>query len=352
MKKSLPEIIEEISKTAYVPMAEAAFGTAGVDAIFKVMELTKSLYRYVEPERITGTVVIFKTIPTQINTQSASQAERPADLAALASLNITDLVLEIGSDGCAYRRHVDIARLDTLAANSVIYCYKGGDEEFWAGTERKPVVRMDAAARSQFSIPTLSNLREALQHYERENVRESTCYLFKQAWQDNKRLFFKASPEAKMRDSLTQFLRNRLGGDHDVWPEQNVNEKNPVDIRVQPKFTNNRLMLIEIKWLGYSVADDGHITARHKEPRAQEGATQLAQYLDEQLRTAPSHVVQGYYVIIDGRRENLREGATEISRTNGLHYELKDITFSIAPHLTRHDFDHPYRMFARPVCCD
>jgi hypothetical protein len=350
--KSLPEIIAEFCNTSHVPMAEAVFGKPGIDAIFEIMDTAKLLYKHVEPERIAGTVVIFKTIPAQESIPSTSQSERPADYVSLANLTIIDLALEIGSDGRAYQRTLDVTQLDTLAANSVIYRSQGGQEEFLAGVERKPVVRMDTAARSQFSIPTFSNLREALQHYASENIRESTCKLFSQAWQDDNRLFFKAKPEAKMRDSLTQFLRNRLGGDHDVWPEQIVDESHPVDIRVQPKFTNNRLMLIEIKWLGYSVADDGHITARHKEPRAQEGATQLAQYLDDQLRTAPSHIVQGYYVIIDGRRENLREGVTSISRSDGLHYETKDITFSIAPHKTRRDFDQPYRMFARPVCCD
>ena len=153
-----------------------------------------------------------------------------------------------------------------------------------------------------------------------------------------------------MRRSLTQFLRNRLGADHDVWPEQNVDESHPVDIQVKPRFTNNRLMLIEIKWLGFSAAEDGHITARHKNPRAQEGADQLAQYLEDQRRFAPSDVIQGYYVIIDARREDLHEGATTISAANGLFYESQELAFDPAHHVLRHDFDPPYRMFARPIC--
>jgi hypothetical protein len=143
-----------------------------------------------------------------------------------------------------------------------------------------------------------------------------------------------------------------MGAEHDVWPEQVVDESHPVDIRVQPRLSNNRLMLIEIKWLGCSVADDGHITARHKTPRAQEGADQLAQYLDDQRRFAPTRVIQGYYVIIDGRRENLNEGMTEICRLDGMHYEDKELEFDPAHHDTRRDFDPPYRMFARPVCTD
>ena len=233
-----------------------------------------------------------------------------------------------------------------------MYRYSAGHEEFLAGSQRKPVLRLDPSARSQFSVPTFSNLREALQHYARENVRESTCYVFHHVWRDHNRLFLTAKPEAIMRNSLTQFLRNRLDAEHDVWPEQNVDESHPVDVQVKPRFSNNRLMLIEIKWLGWSVAADGHVTARHGNPRAQEGADQLAQYLDDQLRFAPSNVIQGYFVIIDGRRHDLREGATGISRANGLYFEDKELTFNPAHHETRRDFDAPYRMFARPICDD
>jgi hypothetical protein len=213
------------------------------------------------------------------------------------------------------------------------------------------------AARSQFSVPTFSNLREALQRYARENVRESTCYVFRKIWKDENRLFLITLPESLMRDSLMQFLNNRMGGDHDVWPEQKVNERHPVDIRVQPRFQTNRLMLIEIKWMGDCANSEGRVTWQPRDARAQEGATQLAEYLDEQRRTAPSHVIQGYYVIIDARRRNLPENAVNpgtITQADGLYYEGRDVAFDPAPHLTRNpaDFDPPYRMFARPVCSD
>jgi hypothetical protein len=242
--------------------------------------------------------------------------------------------------------------LDALAENAVVYHWQSHHEEFIAGTGRRTVPRLDTAARSQFAVPTFSNLRVALQHYSRESVRESTCYLFRTIWAGDNRLFLMGGPEEIMRNSLTQFLRNRIGADHDVFPETNVNEKNPVDIRVNPRFTNNRLMLIEIKWLGLSVAEDGHITARHKNARAQEGADQLAVYLDQQRQSAPSHVIQGYYVIIDCRRENLREGATTITTPDGMFYENTEISFDPAHHDLRSDFDPPYRMFARPLCID
>jgi hypothetical protein len=350
--KSLPEIITHVCEETHVPMVDAVFGKPGLDAVFQIMATAQTLYKHVEPERISGQVIIFQTVSTAGASPARPPAGPAADFAALANHPLTDLVLEVAAGGLPYLRDPSGVTPEAFAATSVVYRYQAGTEEFLAGSKRKSVTRLDPAARSQFSVPTFHNLRDALQRYALENVRESTCYIFRNVWHDKNRLFLKAKPESTMRDSLTQFLRNRLGGDHDVWPEQVVDESHPVDVRVQPRFLNNRLMLIEIKWLGFSVASDGHITARHKEPRAQEGANQLAQYLDDQRRSAPSRVIQGYYVIIDGRRENLAQGATTISRADGMHFETQELAFQPAPHQTRRDFDPPYRMFAAPVCSD
>lgn len=348
--KSLPDIIVEVCKDSHVPMVQAVFGDSGVEAVFQVMEAVKALYQYVDPERIGGQVVIFRVVASTNATPVPLPIGPAVDWAALANQAINDLVLEVAADGRSYHRTLDEAKPEDIALEAVVYRYQAGNEEFLASSQSKRVLRLDPSARSQFSVPTFSNLREALQCYARENIRESTCYVFKHVWYDNNRLFLNAGPEEKMRNSLLQFLRNRIGGDHDVWPEQIVDESHPVDIRVQPRFTNNRLMLIEIKWLGDSVAADGHITARHREDRAQKGANQLVQYLEEQRRFAPSHVIQGYYVIIDARRRNLREGATAISRADGMYFETEELTFKTQQ--VRQDFDPPYRMFARPVCSD
>jgi hypothetical protein len=346
---SIAEIIVQCCQEMHIPMIQDVFGNVGVDAAFQVMETVKSLYKHVEPERITGRVVVYRLVQLQ-GVAVAPPVSPPADFAALANLPITDLALEVGSDGRTYLRSIPDITLEELAQTAVVYHWRAGLEEFLAGTERKAVARLDPAARSQFAIPTFSDLREALRQYAVQNVRESTCYIFRDVWFSENRLFLKAGPEDIMRNSLTLFLRNRMSADHDVWPEQVVDESHPVDIRVQPRLSNNRLMLIEIKWLGCSVKEDGHATARHGNPRAQKGADQLAQYLEEQRRSAPTRVIQGYYVIIDARRERLHQGATSISHADGMFYEDKELTFDPAHHLTRSDFDPPYRMFARPVC--
>jgi len=326
-----------------------------LDAIFQVMVTVQELYRHVDLERISGEVLVYKVVSPPANLGSAPDVSRPVDFASLANQNIDSLCFEIEADGRPHARSLGSTTREEIARTAVVYHCAGWQEEFLAGDKRKEVLRLDTSTRSQFSVPTFGTVREALQHFARDNVRESTCYIFRGIWHDQNRLFLKAGPESLMRDSLTQFLRNRLGADHDVLPEQNVNEKNPVDIRVQPRLRNNRLMIIEIKWIGDSVAADGHVTARHRDSRAQEGATQLAEYLDEQRQSAPSHVIQGYYVIIDARRRNLPSTATAgvtIARADGFHFEAQEIAFATAPHTTRQDFDEPFRMFASPICSD
>lgn len=348
--KSLPDIIAEVCKDSHVPMVQAVFGDPGVEAVFQVMEAAKALYQHVDPERIGGQVIIFRIVASGNSAPAPLPTGPAADLAALANQTIDDLVLEVAADGCAYLGALGDEKAEDIAIRAVVYRYQAGIEEFLASSQTKRVIRLDTSARSQFSVPTFSNIREALQRYARENIRESTCYVFKHVWYDSNRIFLKAGPEENMRNSLLQFLRNRLGGDHDIWPEQNVDESHPVDIRVQPRYTNNRLMLVEIKWLGDSVAADGHVTARHRNARAQEGADQLLQYLESQRQFAPSHVIQGYYVIIDARRRNLREGATTISRADGMYFETEEL--ALTTQKFRLDFDPPYRMFARPICRD
>lgn len=349
----LLDLIGTAFKEAYEPMVQSVFGDAGVDSVFRIMEIAKTLYKHVEPGRIKGQVIIFETVATRKPSGASMSSEAAVDFAGLANQAINDLILEVVADGRAYVRPLGaVSTLEELAKNAVVYRYEGGAEVFLAGSQAKTVTRYDPSARSQFCVPTFANLREALQHYAVANIRESTCYIFQEVWHEVNRLFLEAGPEATMRRSLTQFLRNRIGGDHDVLPEQNVNEKNPADIRVTPRFSNNRMMLIEIKWLGDSIAADGHTTARHRDARAQEGAEQLAKYLDEQRQFAPSRVIHGYYIIIDARRRNLHEGATTITTSDGMYFEDKEIVFEPAPHETRQDFDYPYRMFARPICSD
>ncbi len=346
---SMADAIATVCARTHVPMAQDVFGAAGVEAAFQIMRAVRELYMHVEPERVTGTILIYRVVGTSDDVAVVS-AEPAVDFSLLANRSFENLVLEVDRNGTPHLRPSKNNAIELLAHSAVVYCYSDGREEFFAGTLKREVPRLDSSARSQFCVPTFADLREALRHYATDNVQESSCFIFRRVWHDEKRLFFRAKPEEIMRTSMTQFLRNRLGAHLDVWAEQSVDESHPVDIRIQPRLSSNRLMLVEIKWLGDSLAADGHVTARHRRARAQAGADQLAQYLDSQRQSAPRRVVHGYYVIIDGRRRGLLPGATVLSRVDGYYYENLDVELSPRYEDVRDDFDPPYRMFARPEC--
>ena len=345
----IQEAISRLCRETHVPRVQAEFGQNGVDAIFQVMKTAQRVYAYIEPERLAGTLIIFQRVND--NGEHSGRGEEPIELATLANSTVTDIVLETNKEGTLFlRSDLDQDCVNDLAPHAVVYRYSNRTDEFFAGTKQMKVFRLDPSALSQFSLPTFATLREALKNYAVNSVRESTCLILRDIWRDTNRIFLKAKPEAKMRDSLTQFLRNRLGADYDVMPEQNVDEHHPVDIKIWPRLTNSRLMLIEIKWLGDSANEEGRITARHRNFRAQEGADQLADYIEMQIQSTPSRLCHGYYVIIDARRRALVQGMTAITMSDGLHYENHRLQFDPAHHESRIDFDKPYRMFARPIC--
>jgi hypothetical protein len=149
-----------------------------------------------------------------------------------------------------------------------------------------------------------------------------------------------------MRRSLTQFLRNVLRSAN-VQPEQNVDETHPVDIHVSFLMTSQHA-IIEIKWLGKSVAKDGGAGTAYAKGRALEGARQLAEYLDSTHQSSPHFGARGYLVVFDGRRAGLSDAVVDLDAANALHYEHADITYSPDYSASRDDFDPPMRMFLYP----
>lgn len=331
-------------------MAGEIFGQEGIDAVFDIMEVLWDVYKYVEPELLGGPIIVVRPIG-DVSPLSGQVHEVLTDCALLSGRVPTGFVIEVGKARrllVAQPGAIDIPR---LPENAVVYEFRGLTERFMAGTRSQEVIKIDALAASQFSIPTFPNLRAALQHYDLEFVRYSSCPILSEAWTNNHRLFLKLKPEEKMRNSLTWFLKIRLGGDYEVRPEQNMDESHPVDIKVTQSLSN-RLAIIEIKWLGDSCDNSGAITVRYRDHRVREGAKQLAGYLEMNKQQAPLRITRGYYVIIDARRQGLKPGTTSITRADGLHYKNVEISFDIRYEEVRDDFEKPFRMFAEPQCTD
>ena len=245
----------------------------------------------------------------------------------------------------------DNTKLDIqeLAKEAIVYKYLQRKEYLFAKDSQQEILKPDNNYSSAFSIPTFSDLRDALHYYKVHMVRKCSCLLLTPVWYDKNRLFLKNAQEHNMRDSLAQFLKSTMRATSvEVRPEQTVDTSHPVDIKVTWTFTN-RLALIEIKWLGTPKYEDGHLGSPYGEPRARAGAKQLAEYLDANVIQAPGYNTKGYLVIIDGRRTKLKENSTEINFEEGFYYSAKKIKFNPEYHKQRSDFEEPICMFVEPI---
>jgi hypothetical protein len=338
-------VLTNICRQLPVKMAADVFGQTGSDSVFQIMETLWKVFGKVEPERLRGPVVVYRRISEE--GQPIDRTRALADFGVLAQTALAGFTLQIDDQGRAYV-HEGTVSTKEISRIGVVYVFESGQEWFLAGERRELVPALDPTALSQFSIPTFRKLRDALEHYAIECIRDSSCPIFTESWKDHNRLFFKPKPEKLMRRSLEWFLKVRLGGDYEVRPEQIMDESHPVDIKVTHTFSNRRA-IIEIKWLGNSLGDEGKFTARHRDDQARRGAQQLADYLDENRAKAPLHVTQGYYVIVDARREGLSPTTTELSPEQGRYYAELEVNFDPKFDEVREDFETPYRMFAEPI---
>jgi hypothetical protein len=150
-----------------------------------------------------------------------------------------------------------------------------------------------------------------------------------------------------LHNFLYAFLRH---DEIDLREEQNVNEKNPVDLKVVWRM-ENRSAIIEVKWLGKSIdIKTRKIKQTYSDGRAREGAKQLAEYLEWHRQQAAKEDTRGYLVIFDCRRNRLKTSATSVDKLGGLHYEKREVVYAPEYHKARDDFEEPIRMFLEPVC--
>lgn len=158
-----------------------------------------------------------------------------------------------------------------------------------------------------------------------------------------------------MRDSLIQALQLVLR-DANARPEHNTDETKPVDIRVE-WFASGASALIEVKWLGRSTAKPRKPTPQitytdYGPGRAQEGANQLADYLDREARHTSSTATRGYLVVFDARRKDI-QGATDALEKDSAMYFANDVLQFDPDHAkSRDDFADPVRFFLNPRMSD
>lgn len=342
-------LIDKIRDENYTLDIYKAFGNDN-DIIPLTTKLTKTvtdIYRYLEPSHFDGKLIIYTTFDG-VNILDEEEATTVFDKNILINKSSETIVLEITSDDrLLLWENIDVTDIFDNR-NALFYYYENKKECFYAKT-KEIGVKNHFICSSIFSLQYHS-LKEALDRYKDEKILHSSCVMFKDCWRDNNRIFFKNGPEKTMQISLKEFLSSSLRG-VDTVLEYTLGARKPVDLRVYWKEAN-RAALIELKWLGKTITDEGIMSTEYTNSRATNGMDQLKEYLDLEASDTPTCITKGYLVVIDGRRKGVNAATTEISCSDGLHYLNKelDIPDENKYFETIKNFEKPIRLFARPIC--
>ncbi len=351
-----------IAQQLYITSIRLEYGEKGVAALLELLEQLPRIYDRVDPEYITGRLLVFRAVHDDASEESVLRDACDSPPVRLSNIEFLpsayshdarkkDTVIQVCHGGDLQLWRADGLDTDALARHGLVYVYRTRKDYFRVNGTDQEIPNPDSTYASVFAIPTFRSLNEALECYKWTAVRTSQCEIFSEAWDDSDnidRLFFKNGPEHFMQRSLAQYLSFTLRGT-EVRREQNVDESHPVDIKVTWSFSK-KLALIEIKWLGKSRNDKGNVTKVYSQSRALDGAQQLADYLDDNRVQTPTHETKGYLVIVDGRRRGLSKDSISIDWTNGMYYEEEEIRYDPKHHEIRVDFEEPVRMFVEPKC--
>ncbi|MBD8498514.1 hypothetical protein [Paenibacillus arenosi] len=299
------------------------------------------LYKYHPPEKVKWK---FKCILTteEINYSKGKIVHR-AEL--FRDFSSSMCILLISNDKCLVSGLDDHTFDETKA---VIYTYENGVEIFKANGKIIEVPNPDSASISIFAKPTFKDLDEALWIYYNKRAKTSICTKLRECWISSDRLRFKAGPEHIMRDSLYYFLDTGLRGSPIVKREQNVDDTDPVDIKVSWSWSNASA-LIEVKWLGKSFDPNSKKqTKDFSQARAIDGAQQLQNYLKVSNEENPEIYFKGYLVLFDGRRRGLGTSFTTVPKSDqAWYYKEKEIPY---PESVQNDSHlQSYRFYLEPT---
>jgi hypothetical protein len=339
------DIMRSIAQDIFASRIERIYGAAGNRALRELLRAVNLTHRQVPYEIMRGGVtIIAPLIPdADLIVEPGSADVFPTELSSRFTGSATIQVLQSGKLRLWAGNPTDLTE---LAGSAVIYRYDRGD--YFYLNDALVEVPNPTPFPSVFGIPTFIDLENALAYYSNALARHSTCQILQEVWLDAGRVFLVNRPEVIMRKSLAQFLRSTLRNHEliEVREEQNVDESKPVDIKVTWSLSN-RIAIIEIKWMGKSVnRSRTAVSTTYLEPRAREGALQLANYLEENLQRAPLHVTIGYLVVFDARRNGVGSDlSVQLSVADADHYAALEVHYDPEFDKVRADFAHPARIF-------
>lgn len=341
--------------------AYQAFGNEGRECLTSLQNQLKIIYQHYPAENISFNFTIVMRV-TQ-NSSSSLLEEWPE---SIHGFNIEDIQFELGKvkksnvvielmEGGDYYLYSSDVCFETyeLVNNYIIYNFYKGVEKFIIKSNEDFVHPPSPIMVSNFSIPTYHSLDEALDTYYIKMAKETTCKILQNIWHGGvtgPRLILSNKPESIMRDSLTQALTLVLGKGVEVKAEHNTDETKPVDIKVS-WYGSRATALIEIKWLGSSIKENPKDVKKpfttYWDSRAHDGAQQLIDYIDREIRSCTESIPQAYLVVFDARRESLKNISDKVSIDDAFFYEDKEITYDskydLLPYFNKH-----LRFYLRP----
>ncbi len=336
----LIQILEETRNSHYVKLAT------------ELIKFVQDIYRSLEPGHFSGKLVVFsKRNDAQLFQSGESEKFYDSSILNDSYSSIIFQLLQNNDDLPLIWTNIENTPIETLlsAHDSIAYVYENEQEYFVVNNKRVNIVNKFRCS-SIFALQ-YHYLNEALSRYQNERIITSSCVHFKKCWADEKRIYFKNKPEDCMQESLSEFLHNSIRG-VDVVREYNLDASKPVDVRVYWREAN-RAALIELKWLGKSLDKDGGLSTGYTNARANDGMTQIKEYLDLENSDSPMVITKGYLVVIDGRRKRVNNHKiSQISLNHGMAYQNKELDIADDKKYWENygNIEKPKRMFAEPIC--
>ncbi len=293
--------------------------------------LLRVLYRFLRgfyaafpPEQIENTFIVL--ISDNLPNDLLEGTPKTQNHGVLEDLIKFPAVIQWSEDGAFRLWNKTVLPQQALQASGMLAYVLDDLEHIWVNGYCVRVPCFVPHTKSAFATPTFFHLEDTLKAYYQMHAKTSIGMELSVCWMDNNRLRWWAAPESNLRDSLWLFIRDTLRGKGEVKREQNVDNSNPVDIKVTWNYSRARA-LIEIKWLGSSFDNAGKCTAHYTEFRAKRGAVQLRNYLLKSLEENPEHVFVGYLVVFDGRRKKTKQLLGVITWDDAWAYKDADIVY-------------------------
>ena len=336
----LLEIFDQTKSSDYVSIAK------------NIVAFIKDIYRHIEPSHFDGQIIVLYDFSKSIDFKPKGKTE----LYDKGILNnaYSNIIIQIRNDDELpfFWCNVDVKDINGLLEHSdnlIAYVFQNKKEYFVVNKNKIDIP-------NQYSCPSIFALQyhylnEALVDYKNERVKNVSCEHLKKCWDDNMWIYLINKPEKCMQISLSEFLKSRIRGVN-VNREFNLGASKPVDVRVYWREAN-RAALIELKWLGQSLKEDGTIGTSYSNNRANEGMEQIKEYIDLNNGDNPTTITKGYLVVIDARRRNITSSkVSSISREDGFHYASKNLNINADKQYwsTYPNIEYPIRMFVEPIC--